>query len=147
MSNGRWEDVVFHSLLVPVDFTEPNDRALEAASALVRQFGGTIHLIHVIQLIPGLGVDEERPFYSRLERSATGSLAALRARLEARGVRSEATVATGSRLGEILRAASRGTDLIVLSSHRVTPDGGTQGAGTLSHQVATFAPCPVLLVK
>ena len=39
-----------------------------------------------------------------------------------------------------------GADLIVLSSHPASPDQPTS-LGTISHRVALFASCPVLLVK
>jgi nucleotide-binding universal stress UspA family protein len=44
-------------------------------------------------------------------------------------------------------AEERGVDLIVQRSHRIRREDGDTSVGTVSHQVAIFAPCSVLLVR
>ena len=109
---------------------------------------GTIHLLHVIETIPGFSVDEEPEFYGRLEKRASQHLKSLAAPLRERGVQVEADVIYGSRAKTILDETKRiGADLVVIQSHRIDGERRGEGLGTLSHQVGLFAPCPVLLVK
>jgi nucleotide-binding universal stress UspA family protein len=139
---------MFRNVLVPVDFTDANLPALKIAADLARADGGQVHLLHVIQTIPGLSADEEAGFYRRLEESAKRQVTDLGSRPELSGTRWKAGVVLGSRVGEILRSANdQEIDLIVLSSHRVGLADGTRGWSTLSYQVAVLARCPVLLVK
>lgn len=140
---------MFRNLLVPLDFTPSSLRAVDAAIELARGIGGRINLLHVIQTIPGLALDEERDFYERLVTAAEEQLAEHGRRLDEAQVHWHATVVFGSRVGEILRiAGEERVELIVLASHAVDPDGPPQGvAGTLSYQVATLATMPVLLVR
>jgi nucleotide-binding universal stress UspA family protein len=137
---------MFHRVLVPVDFTDKNDDAIEMAARLVDD-DGLVTLIHVVQAVPGIDVEEERDFYARLESAAEQELAALGDRLKGKGVAWRAVLVVGSRAGEILAAAEDGVDLVVVSSHRVDLRHPGAGAGTLSYQIAIAAPCPVLLVK
>ena len=137
---------MFHSVLIPVDFTDKNDDAIEMAARLVDD-DGLVTLIHVVQAVPGIDVEEEHDFYARLESAAEQKLEALGGRLDGKGVAWRAVLVVGSRAGEILATAEDGVDLVVVSSHRVDLRQPGAGAGTLSYQIAIAAPCPVLLVK
>ena len=41
---------MFSRILVPTDFSEHSDMALEHARALATKFGSTLHLLHVLEL-------------------------------------------------------------------------------------------------
>jgi len=139
---------VFRTIVVPVDLTDRNRPAVEMAAKLSTPSEGTIHLLHVIETIPGFSVDEEPEFYGRLEKRASQHLKSLAAPLRERGVQVEADVIYGSRAKTILDETKRiGADLVVIQSHRIDGERRGEGLGTLSHQVGLFAPCPVLLVK
>jgi len=138
---------MFHSVLVPVDFTERSAVAADLAAELVDAEAGKVTLIHVVQTVPGIEASDEDDFYRRLEAAAADKMSDLAERLASKDVCWRAVLLVGSRAGEILRAAEGDIDLIVLSSHRVDSQGGGAGAGTLSYQIAVAAPCPVLLVK
>jgi nucleotide-binding universal stress UspA family protein len=136
---------VFERILVPADLTDRNRPAVEMASKLLRPTG-TMHLLHVIEMIPGFTLEEEADFYSRLETAASRHLQSIAAPLQARGLSVEAEVSYGPRARTILdEAAKIGADLIVIQSHRVAAGG--EGFSTLSYQIGILAPCPVLLVK
>jgi len=123
-------------------------RALDIAAALAGQDRGQITVLHVIELIAGLSHEEGKEFYDRLEKKARQHVAGLGARLAAHKVACRTEVAFGNRAVEILRYAQQnGTDLIVLTSHRIDLQQGAAGLGTLSHKVGILSPCPVLLVK
>jgi len=139
---------LFRIIVVPVDLTDRNRAAVEMAAKLSIPSQGTIHLLHVIETIPGFTVEDESEFYGRLEKRATEHLDSLSAPLRERGVRFEADVIYGPRAKTIIEEALRvGADLLVIQSHRIDGERRGGGLGTLSHQVGLFAPCPVLLVK
>jgi nucleotide-binding universal stress UspA family protein len=139
---------LFRLILVPADLTNKNRAAVEMAAGLVNAQGGAVHLLHVIETIPGFTLEEEKGFYARLEKAAARHLEALARPLQEAGLRWEADVVYGPRAKTILDEAERlGADLIVVRSHRVHPKRRQQSFGTLSHQVGIFARCPVLLVK
>jgi nucleotide-binding universal stress UspA family protein len=139
---------VFRTIVVPVDLTDRNRPAVEMAAKLATPSVATIHLLHVIETIPGFSVEEEPEFYGRLETTASQHLGALSAPLRERGIRFEADVVYGPRAKTILEETERiGADLLVIQSHRIGGERRGEGLGTLSHQVGLFAPCPVLLVR
>jgi len=138
---------LFERIVVPADLTERNREAVAMASRVVAP-NGSICLLHVIETIPGLSVDEEREFYEKLEQKASAFLAELGTVLEEQGVEWTAEVVYGSRARTILDEARKlGVDLIVIRSHRLDGESSAQGFGTLSYQIGILAECPVLLVK
>lgn len=142
---------MFANILVPADLTHRNEASVRMACRLLSKSGeekGRLHLFHVIETIPGFSIDDERQFYSRLERAASEHLEVLGAIATAEGVDWDAEVAYGARAQTIIRTATKNScDLIVIRSHRVDRERPQEGWGTLSYQVGIFATCPVLLVK
>jgi universal stress protein A len=139
---------MFRQILVPVDLTDGHGRALDIAAGLAGPAGGQVTVLHVIELIAGLPPEEGQDFYGRLEKKARKHVADLAARLAGRQVTCHTDVVFGNRTAEVIRyAQQRETDLIVLTSHRIDPQRGAAGLGTLSHRVGILAPCPVLLVR
>src|SRR5260370_15827446 len=139
---------MFKHILVPVDLTDAHGHALDIAAELARAAAGQVTVLHVIELITGVSPEEGHDFYGRLEKKARAHLAGLGARLAGHQVPGQAAMVFGNRTAEILRYAQEsGTDLIVLTSHRIDVQHGTGGFGTLSHRVGILSPCPVLLVK
>jgi nucleotide-binding universal stress UspA family protein len=140
---------MFRTIVVPVDMTNRNRPAVDMAARLAASAEGRVHLVHVIETIPGFAIEEEPDFYGRLERKAAQHLEALSAPLREKGVRVECGVFYGPRARTILDEAGKlGADLLVIQSHRLDGEHGrAEGLGTLSHQIGLFAPCPVLLVR
>jgi nucleotide-binding universal stress UspA family protein len=139
---------MFKKILVPVDLTDTHQQAIDIAAQLASEGGGQVTLLHVVEVIPGLWVEEERDFYDRLEAAARDHLARLGRRLEEKNLPRHEEVIFGNRAQEIVRyAMETGVDLIVLKSHRI--DLATPGAGwgTLSYKISILSQCPVLLVK
>jgi nucleotide-binding universal stress UspA family protein len=61
-----------------------------------------------------------------------------------------AEITYGKRAQEIVRVAGeQPSDLVVMRSHVIDPDeaDSQERLGTVSHQVALFAPCSVLVVR
>jgi nucleotide-binding universal stress UspA family protein len=139
---------MFQKILVPVDLTDRHQRALEIAGQLALQSRGAVTLLHVVELIQGLPMQEEQTFYQRLERKARVHLETLQRGLEKHKIAVTSKVLFGDRALEIIRQSREANaDLIVLSSHRIDPNQPAASLGTLSYKIGILAPCPVLLVK
>jgi nucleotide-binding universal stress UspA family protein len=139
---------MFQKILVPVDLTNRHQQAIAIAARLAAQGGGAITLLHVIEMIHGLPMEEEPTFYQRLERKAGTHLETLRRGLEKQKVAVHSQVLFGDRALEIIRHSQEtGADLIVLSSHRIDAGQPAASLGTLSYKIGILAQCPVLLVK
>src|SRR5262245_62087329 len=139
---------MFQKILLPIDLSERHQAALDAAVDLARQSGGEITLLHVIEVIAGLPMEEDQTFYSRLEKMARKHLNQLGALLKGRQVSWQAEILFGHRGPEIVKyAQEKGVHLIVLTAPRFDPDNLGISWGSLSYKVSVLAPCPVLLVK
>ncbi|MCS6850832.1 MAG: universal stress protein [Gemmataceae bacterium] len=139
---------MFHKVLVPLDLTDKHGPAIDLALRLVRPGEGEVILLHVVELIPGLPLEEEREFYTRLEQTARAHLKRYGERLSQAKISWREVVICGNRAWEIARqAADGGADLIVLTAPRIDPDNPAAGWASMSYKVSVLAPCPVLLVK
>ncbi len=138
-------------ILVPTDFTDPSNDALEAAMSLARGSGATLDLVHVAveaayPLPPPVDVATLPLDMGKvLDRSAEG-LAAEERRVREAGIACDTATLIGRPDTEILqRARSTHADLIVM---------GTHGRSGLAHalfgsnvdRVVQHTPCPVLIM-
>jgi nucleotide-binding universal stress UspA family protein len=141
---------MFRKILVPVDFTEKNEAAIQAALEIIgSNEDAEIYLVHVIETIEHVEFDEMKDFYRELENRSVAKLTQLEERCrEARPLRVHYDLQYGKRAEAIVAyAEERGMDLIVLSSHKVDREHPALGWGTISYRIAIVARCPVLLVK
>jgi nucleotide-binding universal stress UspA family protein len=142
---------MFRKILVPVDFSEKNEAALDSAAQIVggsAQEDSEVTLLHVVEVIEHIDFNEMSDFYRGLENRASAKLFALVERLEEKGVSARHEVLFGKRAETIVRyAEEKAADLMILSSHKVDRDHPALGLGTLSYAIAIVARCPVLLVK
>jgi nucleotide-binding universal stress UspA family protein len=87
-------------------------------------------------------------FYEELREEADQKMTAWAGDIAEHGFEVQATITYGERGPEITRVAEeQGIDLIVQRSHRLRREDENPNVGTVSHQVAIFAPCSVLLVR
>lgn len=139
---------MFEKILVPVDLTEKNRRAVQQARDLATSATSEIALLHVIEELEDASFEELEGFYTRLEEKAHRELAALARIVDEAGVAVRTEVVYGKRVREILRfAEEHGSDLVVLGSHAIDREHATEGWATVSYQVAILARCTVMLVK
>ena len=61
---------MFKKILVPVDFSKANKKALETAVNIATQYQGSIDLLHVIEIIAHSTFSEFKDFYLKLEKRA-----------------------------------------------------------------------------
>ena len=139
---------MFKRILVPLDLSPNYRRAVETAAELARQGSGEVTLLHVIETIAGIEMEEERDFYNRLETAARTHLHRCGDILKALRVHGHSEILLGHRARAILRfAAEKNADLIVMSAPRIEPGHPEVGWGSLSYKISILAPCPSLLVK
>lgn len=138
---------MFETILVPVDLTPKNARAIEIAGELAGERGAEVTLLHVVETLD-LPWEEVEDFYRRLEQRARTEMEGMCEPLRNSGVSHRCEVAFGKRAEEVVaHAAKHEFDLIVLSSHRIDLANPSASWTTLSYKVAILAQCPVLLVK
>lgn len=139
---------MFHNILVPVDFTLKNEAALGTAMDLARGKEARVTLLHVIETIEHVELDEMADFYRGLETRAAAKLYGMEERFKQAEIPVYHEIVYGKRAETIvLYAEEQGADLIVLSSHKVDRDHPALGIGAISYRIAIVARCPVLLVK
>ena len=139
---------MFKHLLVPIDLSQRNARALRTALGLARQHRARVTLLHVVHRVEDTAFEEIRAFYDRLVTKAERTLGRAAAPFIKKGVKVRTEVLIGEPAVEIVRAAIRQhADLIVMGSHKVKPGRPTTGWGTTSYKVGLLCQCPILLVK
>jgi nucleotide-binding universal stress UspA family protein len=139
---------MFKKILLPVDLSERHQQALDVAVNLANQSAGEVTLLHVIEVIAGLSLEEEKSFYKRLEKSARDHLGRLTDLLKQHQVAWRTDILYGHPGPEVIRyAAANDADLIVLTSPRIDPNNPGVGWGSLSYKISVMSQCPVLLVK
>jgi nucleotide-binding universal stress UspA family protein len=144
----------FHRILVPIDFSESSDAALEHARAIAGRFGASLHLVHAFEdpyaaavFMPEVyGVIS--PEASEAARHAVGRRlnATLRGGDVDQGGSAEVILGGPPAKAVADYAASHHIDLIVMGTH------GRRGVahallGSVAEQVVRTAPCAVLTVK
>jgi len=139
---------MFKNILVPTDFLDNDQHALDIAVRLCSMDNGKISLLHVIEVIQNTTFEEFEDFYSGLEKRSFKGLNAIIDRLDTQKMTVEPGVVYGNRTREIVRyAEENNADLIIMKSHKVDLEERSQGWGTISYKVSILAQCPVMLVK
>jgi len=137
--------ITVKSILVPTDFSETSDAALNYGIGLALTFGARLYLMHV----PGeTGVNFEADFpMVQFENATRERLETLVSPGDMIKLRPEYALRLGTPADEIVRyAGSRDIDLIVMGTH------GRSGVahmvmGSVAEKVVRTAPCPVVTVR
>jgi universal stress protein A len=147
-SRGLTMPMTYLHLLVPLDFTDKNERALSMARQMSSPGQTRVTLLHVIETIDYVADDEVEQFYKMLTQRANKKLDELALPFRLDGISVEGKVVLGKRArGTVTYVLQNEVDLVILSSHRVNLTETPRGLGTLSHQISILCPCDVLLVK
>lgn len=141
----------FRSILVPTDFSEHANAALDRALALARASSGVVHLLHAYEIplgtIPPYGVAIPESVLAGLRDAAARRLEKAAARVEAAGVRCERHLVQSSpsmAIGESARSLD--ADLVVMGTRGNT---GLKHVllGSVAERTVRTAPCPVLTLQ
>ncbi|HEY6930918.1 MAG TPA: universal stress protein [Thermoanaerobaculia bacterium] len=139
---------MFRRVLVPVDLGKKAHRAVGAAARLAAPSRAQLTLLHVIERVDAEAPEAFAGFYRKLERMARDRLRELSAPLAKQNLRVRTQISYGKPVNEILRfAGESGSDLIVMSSHKLRLRHPGENWGTISYKVGILSRCPVLLVK
>jgi universal stress protein A len=141
------------TILVPTDFSDASQAALEYAKGLAAAFGCSIHIIHVMEDLLAHAWSAEVYVASmpnlrdEIEKEANERLAAMVTDAEREQFRVATASIPGNPFLEIIRyAKAQQIDLVVI---------GTHGRGAIAHmllgsvaeKVVRKSPCPVLTVR
>jgi nucleotide-binding universal stress UspA family protein len=141
---------MYDAMIIPVDLSASNDLVLDRATTFGTPGKTDVTLLHVIEMLDDIPLDEDPEFYEELRENAQSKIKQWAETLTEAGFEVTATVKYGTegQAQEIVAAArEKEADLLVMRSHIVDPDESSDQVGTVSHQVALFAPCSVLLVR
>ncbi len=138
-------------ILVPTDFSDDADQALDYAIALAQKLQARLTLLHVFHLSP-LSVGEMPPAVlsatvQEMETTAQQRMQATLARVHHAGLHTDSAIIEGMPVQTILDTASeKNVDLIVMGTHGRT--GLTHVLmGSVAEKVVRLAPCPVLVTR
>lgn len=140
------------TVLVSTDFSAESLKAVRYAAALLRQFEGTLHLVHVHDVdysyaVPALVAIPPMVTVGEVEAYCRGELQKVGDAYASTALRPTLHCATGRAFHEICELAKQlPADLIVISTHGRT---GLQHfvLGSTTERVVRYAPCPVLVVR
>jgi nucleotide-binding universal stress UspA family protein len=139
---------MFKKILVPVDLTKKNKKALDIAVKIALHDTGKIFLLHVIETIENTAFSEFETFYRELEKKAAHHMDSMIAPYKKNKVPIEQDISFGHRVQEILKfSEKKKMDLIVMHSHKVNLKDPVTGWGTISYKVGLLSQRPVMLVK
>ena len=141
---------MFRRILVPVELSEKDRRAVDAARTLALaedSEGSEVALLHVIETLD-LPFEELEDFYGKLQSRATAVMDELATSLSADGIDVVHRIAFGSRVPEILaHAEEMGADVIVVVARPVDPSNPGAAWSGIAYQTAILATTSVLLLK
>ncbi|MFZ0304108.1 MAG: universal stress protein [Terracidiphilus sp.] len=138
-------------ILLPIDFSESSQAALEMAANLAKHFQAELHLVHVIPMFPASTLPDFAPeakFLQDARSLAERHLAKCHAALAARGVRSTSSVETGNDVaGNIAEVVDReNIDMMVISTHGIS-GWRPMVFGSIAEKVLRLVQCPLLLLR
>ena len=139
---------MYKNILVPTDLTDKSEPAIREALSIAIRSGGQLRLLHVLEKLGGEIDGELEAFYQKLASQADETLTHWQQHFQSEfpGVPIEKVIAVGKRAPEIIHCCEEEKiDLIVMAARTVKPE--QKSFGTLSHQVALFAPVSVLMVR
>jgi len=139
---------MYDVLLIPVDLSSTNETVIQTARTLATPDQTEILLHHAIETLQDEEPGEMDDFYEELRRDAEQKLEGWASTLTEGGFSVESMITYGERGPEITRVAEeREVDLLVMRSRQIDRTEADAQVGTVSHQVAVFAPCSVYLVR
>jgi nucleotide-binding universal stress UspA family protein len=140
---------LFRRILVPTDFSEPSQRALQVAIEMARGSGAELVVLHTCEIPTYAFVDMASPvdLLSPLSELAGQKLDELLKSLRAEFPGARGVLKVGVPWEQILAAISEvGADLVVMGTH------GRRGAahallGSVAEKIVRLSPVPVLTVR
>ena len=142
----------FHTILCPLDFSEPSVKVLDAAIEVAKQFRAELLLVNVVPAaVPGIPADPAFAFagpqeYEKALRVNAEEELTLAAQRIPPELKSRKVIGNGDAADEIARiAATENPDLIVIATHGLT---GWRHLvfGSVAEKIIRLAERPVLVI-
>jgi len=140
-----------HTILCPLDFSEPAYKALESAVEVASHFKAELVLVHVVLPAPSIPADPayafagSEPYEEAVREAAEKQMAAAAQNIPA-DLKARTAIGNGDAADEIVRLAkSEAADLIVIATHGLT---GWRHLvfGSVAEKVIRRADRPVLVI-
>ena len=140
------------TILMPTDFSEPSQRALEYATTLARRLGASLHLLHVVYFPLEATASPEGYWVdltgvrNQMRTEAEGQIKALAASLQGIKVTTQVVEGISPARAIIQAAKERPAQMIVMGTHG---RGGVSHLllGSVAERVVRTATCPVMTVS
>lgn len=142
-------------ILVATDFSEPAERAVEAAEVLAAQLGAKVTLLHAFDpdvLVPPGAIPNPSEYRKKIGTEMTEAVTARLEELRAKKLASvkdvDVSVVQSRSVahGIVEEAEKLGADLIIVATHGRTGLGHLL-IGSVAEKVVRHAHCPVLAVR
>jgi nucleotide-binding universal stress UspA family protein len=141
------------SVLVPTDFSDASEAALNYGRGLAEAFGASLHLVHVMEDLLAhawaaeVYVASAPNLREEIERESRLRLETMLPEAERERLRAQVALLAGNPFIEIIRyAKANDIDLIVMGTHGRGPIAHML-LGSVAEKVVRKSPCPVLTVR
>jgi nucleotide-binding universal stress UspA family protein len=141
--------VRFKEILCPVDFSRSSSRAFDYALKLAKNYGATVHLVHVVEPVASAGYDVPVAYAdvtADLQDASKRQLQKLKTRAEKAGVKVTTRVQLGDvDMGFLSAIKKESADLVVMGTH------GRRGferliLGSETERMIRRCPVPLMVV-
>jgi nucleotide-binding universal stress UspA family protein len=140
-----------HTVLCPLDFSEPSYKALQVAIEMAAHFQAELVLVHVVPAAPGIPADPGYAFagaeeYEKAAKEGAQKELAIAAQNVPAERKSRTAIGTGHAADEIVRLAkTEAADLIVIATHGLT---GWRHLvfGSVAEKIIRLSDRPVLVI-
>jgi universal stress protein A len=141
------------TVLVPTDFSDASESALNYGKAMAEAFGASLHVLHVMEDLLAhawaaeVYVASMPNLRDEIERESRQRLGTMLTPEDVKRLRAEIALVAGNPFIEIIRyAKANNIDLIVMGTHGRGPIAHML-LGSVAERVVRKSPCPVLTVR
>ena len=141
------------TVLVPTDFSDASESALNYGKAMAEAFGASLHVLHVMEDLLAhawaaeVYVASMPNLRDEIERESRQRLGTMLTPEDVKRLRAEIALVAGNPFIEIIRyAKANNIDLIVMGTHGRGPIAHML-LGSVAEKVVRKSPCPVLTVR
>jgi nucleotide-binding universal stress UspA family protein len=138
-------------ILLPIDFSQSSQAALEMAADLAKHFHAELYLVNVIAMFSTTTIPDfvpEATFLQEARTYAERHLTKCKAALAARGVKSNSSVEVGNDVvGNIMEVIDHEhIDMVVISTHGIS-GWHPLVFGSIAEKIVKLVQCPLLLLR
>jgi nucleotide-binding universal stress UspA family protein len=151
--NAREEQAMLEidRILVPIDFSDHAQRAVDEAVLFAKAFGAELHLLHCYRFLPEIlelyGVEKPKSFEADVAEAARKRMAEWSEAVEEQGVAVQSHLVASLPSKEIVDLAVRIRASMIAMGTRGLSGLKQVVLGSVAERVIRLAPCPVLTAR